>query len=186
MDSTDRFMDASEKSSNENSISHTLEIIKAAFPFFDNQTQQAMDLVLKTGELFETFHSISQEGSLTALSLHKSPIDIEGLLNAIREVCNQKEREIVDMILNFLRAKNLYQTYTTLTAAMASQSGNTEGTNYEDNPEGQYNENSGTNNMGSLFGMDGNPNMMELLESFLTPEQKSTFDNLNMMLNVMQ
>ena len=180
MDTNDRFNDTTKNSSdNADGISHTLDIIKAAFPYLDSQTQQTMGLVLKTGELFESIQSISQEGSVTSLSIQKHSIDIEALLNGIRDVCNQKEREFVDIILNIFKAKNFYHTYTTLTAAMASQSDNS-------NPSGDTNSTANPSNLDGMFGMNGNSNMMEVLESFLTPEQKDTFDNLNMMFSVMQ
>jgi len=171
MDTNDSFIDADSKSSSSNIINHTLDIIKAAFPYLDSQSQQSLDLVIKAGELFETFNTFNQEsGTLTALSVRKESIDFEALLNSIRNVCNEQERKIVDMILSFITAKNLFSTYSTLASVMSSQTEN----------------NDNTGNLGGLFGMDGNPNMMELLQSFLTPDQKSTFENLNMMFNVMQ
>ncbi len=180
MDNNDRFNDAARKSSdNADGISHTLDIIKAAFPYLDSQTQQTMGLVIKTGELYESIQSINQEGSVTSLSIRKQSIDIEALLNGIRDVCNKQEKELIDIILNIFKAKNFYQTYTTLTAAMASQSDNSNNSDDTDNT-------ASSSNLGSMFGMNGNANMMEVLEAFLTPEQKSTFDNLNMMFSVMQ
>jgi hypothetical protein len=179
MDTNDGYIDAAEKPSNSTNLSHTLTIIKAAFPYLDSQSQQTLNLVIKSGELIESFNEIQQEGPITALSIQKKTIDIEALLNGIRDVCNQKEREFIDMILNFYRAKNLYQTYSTLASVMASQS---ENTNETTDSESQNN----SDNTGGIFGMGANPNMMEILETFLTPEQKSTFDNLSMMLSVMQ
>jgi len=170
MDTNDSFIDADSKSSSNNDLNHTLDIIKAAFPYLDSQSQQSMDLVIKAGELFETFNAFNQEGTLTALSVRKQSIDFEALLNGIRNVCNEQEQKIIDMLLNFFTAKNLFNTYSTLASTMSSQT-----------------ENKGNaGDLGGLFGMDGNTNMMDLLQSFLTPDQKSTFDNLNMMFSVMQ
>lgn len=177
MDTNDRFTDADTKSpENINNLSHTMDIIRAAFPYLDSQAQQTLNLFLKTGELLETIQSVKQDGIVTALSIRKQSIDIEALLNGIRTVCTQQEKDLIDTVLNILKAKNLYNTYTTLASAMTSQS---ESTDNSDNTEH-------TNNFGSMFGMEGNPNMMEILEAFLSPEQKSTFDNLNMMFSVMQ
>lgn len=191
MDTNDRFHNASTTSSSSNDLSHTLDIIKAAFPYLDSQTQQSLDLVIKTGELFETFHALKQEDNVTALSVRKQSVDIEALLNGIRSVCNQKEKDLIDMILNFFKAKNLYNTYATLASVMASQTENTDNCESTDNPDSMNqsdnnSSNSNNNNFASMFGMSGNPNMKEVLETFLTPEQKSTFDNINMMFSVMQ
>lgn len=163
-------MDTSDRLPPTNNISHIITIVKTAFPYLDSQSQQSMDLFLKTGELLETFHSLNQEGSVTALSIRKESIDLEALLTAIRDVCYKREQEFIDIILNFYKAKNLFSTYSTLASAMSSQGNNT------DNAD----------NLGSMFGMDGNSNMMDMLQGFLTPEQKSTFENINMMFNFTQ
>jgi hypothetical protein len=170
MDTNDRSTNSTTKSSSSNSINHTLDIIKAAFPYLDSQSQQSMELFIKTGELFETFQAFSQKDAVSTLSVRKESIDLESLLNGIRDVCNQQEKDFIDMILNFFRAKNLYSTYASLASTMASQTGDSDS----------------ASDLGSMFGMDGNPDMMEMLSSFLTPEQKSTFDNINMMFSVMQ
>lgn len=183
MDSTEKYTEDSEQSSSFNFLSHTLDLVKAAFPYLDSQSQQTMGLVIKAGELYETVHTFHQEGQVAALSLPRGSIDIEALLNGIRGVCTPKEREIVDMILNLFKMKNMYQTYSVLASAMASQSEETQ--DQRDGEPGNE-EHDETQNKGGLFGMNANPNMMELLESFLTPEQKDTFDNLSMMLNTMQ
>lgn len=169
MDTNDTSRDTTTKSSGINTLNHIMELVKAAFPYLDSDSQQSMDLIIKTGELMDVVKSLNQKNTLTTMSIKKQTIDIEGLLTNIRDVCYEQEREIIDMILNFIKAKNLYSTYASFAGAMASQSENSE------NSEG-----------GGIFGGDGNPNMMELLESMLTPEQKSTFENINMMFSVMQ
>lgn len=161
---------------NRNGLSHALDIIKAAFPHLDTNTQQSVDLLIKTGELMDSFTASRDPNRVTSLSLSKPNIDIEALLTSIRSVCYDKERELIDMVLNFLRAKNMFNTYSMLSQAMASGSG--DATN-------QNNSNMFTNGFMGDFNTASNPNMQELLESMLTPEQKSTFDNLSMMFNLM-
>lgn len=169
MDSNNTSNDTTANSSDNKNLNHAIEIIKAAFPYLDSNSQESMDLIIKTGELMNTVNSLSHKDKVRTFSTEKPEIDIEGLLTNIRAVCYEKEREMVDMILNFIKAKNLYNTYATLSSVMASQS-----------------ENSENSTGGGIFGGEGNLNMMELLESMLTPEQKSTFDNINMMFSVMQ
>ncbi len=153
--------------SNHNGLSHIMDIAKAAFPYLDSDSQQSVDLIIKTGELMDAFQSFRQKGSVTTFSLRKENIDIEGLLTNIRSVCYGQEKELIDMILNFMKAKNLYDTYSAFTSTMAFQSGDSENS---DDSSGGF----------------GNQDMMEILSSMLTPEQKSTFDNINMMFSAMQ
>lgn len=145
-------------------FSHMLEIINAAFPYLDSDTQQSADLIVKTGELMEAYQFLQKRDSVKAFSISKQEIDIEALLTNVRTVCYDQEKELIDKILNLFKMKDLYETYSVLAQSMASQSGNSE------NSDGE----------GGL-----NPDMMEILEAFLTPEQKDTFDNINTMFNAM-
>lgn len=182
MDTNDGLNNATNKTKSSTAISHTLDIIKAAFPYLDSDSQQSLDLLIKMGDLWNTFQSLRQRDTVTTFSLRKQSIDVEALLTNVREVCYDKEREIVDMILNMIKAKNLYDTYVTLTQTMASQSDFSDNQDNSDNSDGTNN----SNTSGGLFGMGGNNNMMEILSSLLTPEQKSTFENINLMFNTMQ
>lgn len=166
-----------------NGLSHAIDIIKAAFPHLDIGTQQSAEILIKTGELMDSITASKDPDRVTSLSLGKPNIDIEALLTSIRSVCYEKERELIDMVLNFFKAKNLFDTYSMLSQAMAS------GSNDSNESANQNGSNMFTNGfMGGLMGGlngENNPNMQELLESMLTPEQKSTFDNLSMMFNLM-
>ena len=153
--------------SNRNRFNHIMDIAKAAFPYLDSDSQQSVDLIIKTGELMDAFQSLSQKNSVTTFSIKKQNIDIEALLTSVRNVCYDQEKELIDMVLNFMKAKSLYETYSAFASTMASQSGDSESSD------------------GSSGGF-GNPDMMEILSSMLTPEQKSTFDNINMMFGAMQ
>ncbi|MGB8453270.1 MAG: hypothetical protein WCD89_13195 [Anaerocolumna sp.] len=164
-------IDGSSKNSipktNRNILNHILDIAKAAFPYLDSDSQQSVDLILKTGELMDAFHSYKQQDSVTTFSIRKQNIDIEALLTNVRNVCYDQEKELIDMVLNFMKAKSLFETYSAFASTMAFQSEDTE------------------NSDGTSSG-NGSPDMMEILGSLLTPEQKSTFDNINMMFSVMQ
>jgi len=207
MNSDDRYDDF-KSSSNNTSISHTMDLIKAAVPYLGNETKESLDLIIKVGDLIELMGTATQsKKGLSALSIDINSIDIEGLLTSVRHVCYEKERAIVDMILNFIKAKNMYQTYTTLTQVMASQNGDSTDTN---NPFGNMgdmasmfgnmgnmgdmaNMFSNMGNMGDMANMfsgkskDGESptNMNEMLEAFLTPEQISTYETLSVLLNAM-
>ncbi len=170
MDNDDNLKNSIPKS-NHNILNHIIDIARAAFPYLDSDSQQSVDLILKTGELMNAFQSYKQQDTVTTFSIRKQNIDIEALLSNVRNVCYDQERELVDMVLNFMRAKTMFDTYSAFASTMAFQSENTE------NSDGTSDRTSD--------GM-GSPDMMEILGSLLTPEQKSTFENINMMFSVMQ
>ncbi|MFV0342842.1 MAG: hypothetical protein ACK5JH_08095 [Anaerocolumna sp.] len=175
MDTNDTNPNLTGDSLGHNGLSHALDIMKAAFPHLDSSTQQSVDLLLKTGELMDSITASRNPNKISSLSLSTAKIDIEALLTSIRNVCYEKERELIDMVLNFFRAKNLFDTYTMLTQTMSTGSSDSTSNN---------NFNIPNDFMGGL-NSPNNPNMQELLESMLTPEQKSTFDNLSMMFSMM-
>ena len=37
--------------------------------------------------------------------------DVEGMMESVRQYCNEPEQETVNMVLNFIRAQNLYRRY---------------------------------------------------------------------------
>lgn len=179
MDNNQRPHDTSEYTSGSSNIDHTMDLIKAAFPYLDSESQQSMDFLIKAGELMSTLRAMQNRDRVTTFSIRKQSIDLEGLLTSVRNVCYEKEREIVDMILNLIQVKNMYSTYMTLSQAMTSQSDNFENSEYSDNPDGSsYSDDS--SNSGGMF---GNANMMDMLGSLLSPDQKDTFESLSMLLN---
>lgn len=148
-----------------NSIKRIMDILKAALPFVDVQSMRTVQIMVKATELMDTINGRAFE--LSTLNLNEGKGDMEGMLNNIREFCTDRERQIVDMILNVIRAKNLYDTY----QMIASLNLNNDSNNTDDNP------------FASVFGFGDNMDMMEILSSMLTPEQQSTFETLNMILN---
>ena len=150
---------------NENKTKRILDILKAALPHVEVQSMRTVQIMVKATELIDTINSRYFE--LSTLNLNEGKGNMEEMLNSIREFCTGKEREIVDMILNVIKAKNLYQTYQMLSSLNFNDDSDTEG-----NPFAE-------------FGFDNNVDMMEILSSMLTPEQQSTFETLNMILSTM-
>lgn len=165
--------DDSEGPSSENGMKHMIDIMKAALPHLDSSTQESASLLIKTSELMDSMRSARSPDHISAFSLHRQNIDIEALLTSIRNVCYARERQLIDNILNFIRMKNMFDTYSTLSSMMSSQSNETD--TKEENKDG-------TETDGGIF----NQNMMDMLSAMLTPEQKSTFDSMSMMFNMMQ
>lgn len=183
MDTTYKLVDQEEESQGKSQIVHIIDILKAAFPYLDSDSQQSVDIFVRAGELITTVNEFSHNSSVASLSVRKQSIDLEALLTSVRAVCYPREREFIDIFLNIFKAKNLYQTYMNLSQVMASQSQGTEGF------EGSGEYDSGTDssgNSGSMFGnMKMDPSMMEMLTSMLPPEQKGTLETLSMLFNAM-
>lgn len=89
---------------------HTAELMKASLPFFDERTRCKVELFSKVFDLMGSLHIIGRE-SMAACGYGTISIDVEGLLNGIRPVCNHKEREMVDKILNIFNAKRMFEMY---------------------------------------------------------------------------
>lgn len=142
MDSNDGFYDMNYSSGDAN-ITHTLDIIRAAFPYLDSHTQISMDLILKFVDLIDTFKAFTQQKTVSAFSIQNNSIDMEGLLTSIRNVCYKKEREIIDMILNFIKMKNMFDVYSSLSQMMGSPSDGTSNS-----------QNDILSNLMSMFSMD--------------------------------
>ncbi len=162
----------SDETAPENSLKHMVDIMKAALPHLNGQTQESASLIIKTSELMDSLRTVGSNEHVSALGFDLQNIDLEALLNSIRTVCYASERKIIDNILNILRMKNMYETYSALSSMMASQPGTGE------TPESNKDDSGGN-------GTGFNQNMMEILSTMLTPEQKSTFDNISMMFNMM-
>lgn len=159
----------------ENDLKHMVDIMKAALPHLDSTTQESASLIIKTSELMDTFQTVRNNEHVSAFSFSRQNIDLEALLTSIRNVCYARERQIIDSILSFLRMKTMFETYSALSSMMTSQP--TDGGNYDS---------TGNNESTEAGGSGFNPNMMDILSTMLTPEQKSTFDNISMMFNMMQ
>lgn len=82
-----------------------------------------------------------------------SPTEIPiHMLNDIRGFCTNSEQETIDMILNFLNAFELYNSYT------------------------EVHQNESTGNESSRNESSGNESPLSLLKNFLSPEQKELFE----------
>ena len=143
---------------------HTINIFKAALPHVDPQMQGSMNVILKANDLMSTVQEISNPGELLAMDLNSEPKDPELLLTSIRSACLPREMEMIDTILNFVKARkifNAYQSYNQNILQAAEMDKNK--------------RNNGDNRNG----------LMDFLMSQLSPEQRSTFEMFNMVMNSM-
>jgi hypothetical protein len=89
---------------------HTAELMKASLPYFDDRTRSKVELVSKIFDLMGSINIIGRE-SMAACGYGSVSIDVEGLLNGIRPICDHREREMVDQILNIFNAKRMFEMY---------------------------------------------------------------------------
>ncbi len=99
-------------------IFHTAELVKAAIPFVDNRTQGMADLFVKVCDLMGSVKTAKSSQNLAACGFTLESIDIEGLLAAVRPVCNKRERDIVDRILNLFHMKKMFEMYNSMMETM--------------------------------------------------------------------
>lgn len=89
-----------------------VQMIKAAIPFLSNSNQKDMAMIVRLMELQRTMalfqnpannlHMCSEEDSD-----EEKPVQ---MLTAIREYCNDYEKETVDNLINFVQMFSTYET----------------------------------------------------------------------------
>ncbi|PXV85582.1 hypothetical protein C8E03_11613 [Lachnotalea glycerini] len=133
---------------------HHLEIIKAAIPYINTSEQKVISVFVKAAELAETINIFQKpEASIGICSLGNNSGTILDMLNDVKTVCNTKEQDIINMIINYYNAFQMYNTY--------RQS-------YDDNDNMEH-PNSST--------------LYNNLKDLLTPEQQQMFETYSLMFN---
>ncbi|MDE6313773.1 MAG: hypothetical protein K2M46_09195 [Lachnospiraceae bacterium] len=133
---------------------HTMKLLKTALPYVNTSEQHFLSIYLKFSEFLNTLQLYTQEkGSISACkSDEKKQGNMIEMVNALKKVCHDHERETLDMMLNFLQAMQLYQTYSEFYKTTE-----------------QFKELEGTNPFAEN-------NQMDMLKAFLTPEQQTMFE----------
>jgi hypothetical protein len=97
---------------------HTAEIMKAALPFIDPKTRVMAEFFTKIFDLMGSLKAMTGVDRMAACGYENSKVDMEGMLTAIRPLCSNKEREIVDRILSMFNAKRMFEMYNNLMSTM--------------------------------------------------------------------
>ncbi len=139
----------------ENKITtHNMKLIKTALPYIQVSEQRFLSIYLKFSEFVNTIQFFSKNNaSLTAC---EQDTDSRGnlleMVTALKNVCDDAERETLDMMLNFLQAMQIYKTYSEF---------------YKTSSEFQQeNQDSDTTPFQN----------MDILKTFLSPEQQTMFE----------
>lgn len=99
-------------------LTHTAEIIKAALPFIDIKSRVTAELFIKIFDLLGSLKSMTASSNMAACGYEKTEINVEGLLAGIRPLCNNKEKDFIDRILNIFNAKRMFEMYNNFMSTM--------------------------------------------------------------------
>lgn len=102
---------------------HTAEIMKASLPYFDSATRTRMEFFSKVFDLMGHLGAVTSRNSMVACGYEQPSIDVEGLLNGIRPLCSNRERDFVDRILNIFNMRRMFEMYNNLMSTMNAMQG---------------------------------------------------------------
>lgn len=89
-----------------------LQMMKAALPYFNNSSQKPIAFLIKFLELERTisiFNSPENTIQMCSVPQEETPLPLQ-LLGVIREFCTERERENIDMLLNYMQMFSAYET----------------------------------------------------------------------------
>lgn len=127
-----------------------LQIIKAAIPFLSAREQQFFSVYVKYIEFSHTLNLVREPGlnTLSSCSISEEQHSTADMLAAIKQYCTDKEKEMIDLLSNFLSAYQMYHAYQELVPKDKNQ------------PNAQKKE-------------SNTSSMADTLKGMLTPEQQS-------------
>lgn len=194
-------------------LMHTAEIMKAALPYIDAHNKVMVEFLVKLFELIGYFKTFRNSLSLAACGYGDGKTDMEGMLNNIRPVCNKKERDLIDKILNIFNMKRAMDMYNKMMDAMNAMQQDSEDFSFDSPASDTSEEDTSADFSYNNPDMDAvrtdrndsddtadapvppegssastpviNDRMLQMLKAIVPPEQKVTFDNLSMLLNAM-
>lgn len=103
---------------------HATEMMQAALPYIAPQSRAHLEVIIKAGELMDTF-SQSSSPELSACNVSSEYTDYEGLFQSLQEISTPKEAETLNILTNFVKTHKLYHTYQTMKDFLpAGESGN--------------------------------------------------------------
>lgn len=155
------------------SIDHTVVILSTAIPYLNGRSRKSMNMMLKAAEFANSFKDFGRNDELSACDLQPTAIDTENMLLDMKKVCSDKEREFLDVIINFINAQKIYNTYKTIANTSSTSS------------DGNFSNYAKMLGMSNMYENMGSSSAIDLLKNLLPQEQKESFDNISMLLNAM-
>ena len=165
----------------ENEQNRRMAILQAALPYTTGMGHHAIELLLQTNALINTARGYS-ESDLESCDMEANP---EEMLIHMQEFCTPKENDMIQMLLNFIKAGHLFRNYQEFMRNRQPNSG-------EDLSAAGYTPES-SNPLGmflQMFGGSGSSaplnTMMEFLMTQLSPEQRQMFEQIKILTNASQ
>lgn len=93
--------------------SHQLQMLKAAIPYISASQQQVLSIYVKIMELTNTFQLVQKKEvqSLGICSVSSQKKNVSEMLNSMKRFCTDEEKEMIDLLFNFLSAFRIYNSY---------------------------------------------------------------------------
>lgn len=153
-----------------------LEMLRAAAPYAPRHARNSLDVVIQIQDIASKISGNQrplaaasmengENADLEACDMEGDAGDTEAMLMQISNFCTPREQDTIHMILNFVRAGKLFRNYQNFMQDRG-----------ESDADLEASEATGP------FGGNRN-NIIEFLLTQLTPEQKSTFDMMKMMVD---
>lgn len=93
-------------------FSHSLQMLKAALPYMETASQKNLIMFIKIFELKNAMSLLSEDNNqLSACSNDDDENRMINMLNHLRQFCTAKEREFIDLFINFNQAFQLFSSY---------------------------------------------------------------------------
>lgn len=150
-----------------------MSMLRAAMPYTAGNQRHALQMLLQADTLIHTIRR-GAPNDLEACDVEANP---EEMLLQIQEFCTPRESDMVQTILNFIKANHLFQSYREFMDTYPDNNSSC------DLQAASYSRNSPANPISmflQLFGGPGKPgnsnHFMEFLVTQLPPEQKQLFE----------
>ena len=149
-------------------------LLRAAEPFLPSNITDSVDILIKMTELTASMQELQKSKNGIFAKQKEKEIDLDGLLHNIRQFCSNKEQGFIDTLLGMKNAMKMMKTYQEMMSVMSELSAAMPKANNSTSEEG----NSQEQNSGGFA-----PEMMDVLEMMLPPEQKETFETMKLLLS---
>ncbi|MCI8748709.1 MAG: hypothetical protein HFH67_12740 [Lachnospiraceae bacterium] len=164
-----------------------MEMLRAALPYVPPENRHAMEILLQANSLVNLAMqppSAELEGCDIEGAESRPPFmpDPEAMLMNIKQFCNKKESETIQVLLNFIHADKLFKSYRDFAHSHPDMLEASEINNNSTTPLSiLFQLINGLGSISSNLNKNNTPGgnfMMEFLMSQLPPEQKSAFEQL--------
>lgn len=87
-------------------MSRGTDMLQAAIPFMPPDKLCVMETLVRAWELKDSLAEGNMYGELSSCS-GSGTVDMEGMLRAVREFCNEREKNLIDKILNIFMLRRV-------------------------------------------------------------------------------